>query len=97
MPKANYCVGFFQLFTNSDRQHVTRALARLGIQEACFDQIICFETMNPHLFEETKDAISTSSEVVLKPSAKAVELAVCIAGFDPQRMVCYQTPFMRSH
>ncbi|XP_078155343.1 uncharacterized protein C24B11.05-like [Carex rostrata] len=75
------------LFTNSDRQHVTRALARLGIQEACFDQIICFETMNPHLFEETKDAISTSSEVVLKPSAKAVELAVCIAGFDPQRML----------
>lgn len=52
--------------------------------------------MNPHLFEETKDAISTSSEVVLKPSAKAAELAVCLAGFDPQRMVCYQTPF-RSH
>jgi putative hydrolase of the HAD superfamily len=72
------------LFTNSDRQHVTRALARLDIQEAYFDQIICFETMNPHLFEET---ISTSSDVVLKPSAKAVELAVCLAGFDPQRML----------
>lgn len=77
--------------------HVTRALARLGIQEDCFDQIICFETMNPHLFEETKDVFSTSSEAVLKPSPKAVEIAVRLAGFDPKRMVCYQTPFMRSH
>ncbi|KAJ4791410.1 Haloacid dehalogenase-like hydrolase (HAD) superfamily protein [Rhynchospora pubera] len=75
------------LFTNSDRKHVTRALARLGIQETCFDQIICFETMNPHLFEETKEIISTSSEVVLKPSPKAVEIAVGLAGFNPERML----------
>jgi putative hydrolase of the HAD superfamily len=75
--------------------HVTRALARLGIQKDSFNQIICFETMNPHLFEETKDVFSSSSEVVLKPSPKAVEIAINLAGFDPQRMVCYQTPLMR--
>lgn len=75
------------LFTNSDRKHASRALARLGIQEDCFDQIICFETMNPHLFDETKDVFSTSSEVVLKPSPKAVEIAINLAGYDPQRML----------
>jgi hypothetical protein len=46
--------------------------------------------MNPHLFEETRDVFSSSSEVVLKPSPKAVEIAINLARFDPQRMVCYQ-------
>ncbi|KAJ3672961.1 hypothetical protein LUZ60_006335 [Juncus effusus] len=74
------------LFTNSDRRHVTRALARLGIEEECFSQIICFETMNPHFFVETKDA-NISTEVILKPSMKAVEIAVQLAGFDPYQML----------
>uniref|UniRef100_A0A453H5F2 Pyrimidine 5'-nucleotidase n=1 Tax=Aegilops tauschii subsp. strangulata TaxID=200361 RepID=A0A453H5F2_AEGTS len=38
------------LFTNSDRAHMKRALERLGVDEACFDGVVCFETMNPHLF-----------------------------------------------
>ncbi|CAL9072714.1 unnamed protein product [Musa acuminata var. zebrina] len=72
------------LFTNSDRQHAKRALQRLGIEEECFHRIICFETMNPHLFGDERED-SKTPEVVLKPSAKAMETAVRLAGFPPHR------------
>ncbi|URD99217.1 Haloacid dehalogenase-like hydrolase family protein [Musa troglodytarum] len=78
------------LFTNSDRQHAKRALQRLGIEEECFHRIICFETMNPHLFGDEREA-SKTPEVVLKPSAKAMETAVRLAGFPPHRTVRKQT------
>ncbi|KAL5580965.1 hypothetical protein UlMin_013407 [Ulmus minor] len=35
------------IFTNSDKNHATRALSRLGLED-CFEQIICFETLNPN-------------------------------------------------
>lgn len=75
-----------QLFTNSDRQHAKRALQRLGIEEECFHRIICFETMNPHLFGDERED-SKTPEVVLKPSAKAMETSVRLAGFPPHRTV----------
>ncbi|KAF8022728.1 hypothetical protein BT93_F0289 [Corymbia citriodora subsp. variegata] len=34
------------IFTNADKAHAARALARLGLED-CFDGIICFETLNP--------------------------------------------------
>ncbi|CAL9151269.1 unnamed protein product, partial [Musa hybrid cultivar] len=80
------------LFTNSDRQHARRALQRLGIEEGCFRRIICFETMNPHLFGDEIGANSSpplpavaTPEVILKPSAPAMEMAVRLAGFGPHR------------
>ncbi|WOL17601.1 hypothetical protein Cni_G26394 [Canna indica] len=83
------------LFTNSDRQHARRALQRLGIDEECFERIICFETMNPHLFnsEEGDDDERLPSqavrphEVILKPSPAAMETAAWLAGFAPHRML----------
>lgn len=33
------------IFTNSDRAHTVRALKRLGLQD-CFEDIICFESLN---------------------------------------------------
>ncbi|WOK92423.1 hypothetical protein Cni_G01114 [Canna indica] len=83
------------LFTNSDRQHARRTLQRLGIEEECFHSIICFETMNPHLFKDGRRANCSppsslaveTSEVILKPSAAAMEMAVRLAGFAPHRMV----------
>ncbi|XP_021747477.1 phosphate metabolism protein 8-like [Chenopodium quinoa] len=69
------------IFTNSDRVHATKALNRLGIGD-CFEQIICFETLNPNLTMATRpDEIP----VVLKPSIDAMEIAISAANIDPHR------------
>ncbi|XP_020111452.1 uncharacterized protein LOC109726325, partial [Ananas comosus] len=74
------------LFTNSDQAHVQKVLKRLGIDEDCFQGIVCFETLNRHLFQEVKgDATAASAKVTLKPSAAAIEAAVGFTGFDPRR------------
>ncbi|KAJ6803792.1 suppressor of disruption of TFIIS [Iris pallida] len=69
------------IFTNSDMKHAKRVLERLGIEEECFELIICFETLNPHLFLGKK----ASSQVILKPSVRAIEAAVRLAGYEPHR------------
>lgn len=81
-----------QLFTNSDRAHMKRALERLGVDEACFDDVVCFETMNPHLFGEEAEEDDEASDVdrpavVLKPSVHAFVTALRVAGTNPRRMV----------
>ncbi|XP_047074313.1 uncharacterized protein LOC124683943 [Lolium rigidum] len=77
------------LFTNSDRAHMKKALERLGVEEACFDDVVCFETMNPHLFVEAKEdddgASADRAVVVLKPSVDAIVAALRVAGTDPNR------------
>ncbi|KAI3770891.1 hypothetical protein L6452_02039 [Arctium lappa] len=71
------------IFTNSDRDHATKALNLLGIED-CFDQIICFETMNPNLFN-SKSSSPLEFPVVLKPSLKAINIALDVAEVDPSR------------
>lgn len=75
------------LFTNSDRAHMKRALERLGVDEACFDGVVCFETMNPHLFGEEEDEAADVDRpaVVLKPSVHAFVTALRVAGTNPRR------------
>ncbi|PKA49864.1 hypothetical protein AXF42_Ash004406 [Apostasia shenzhenica] len=77
------------LFTNSDRKHASRVLKRLGIEEECFQVVICFETLNPELFrlQPASSAVPPAAPVVLKPIISAFEAAIRIAGFDPQRML----------
>nr|XP_051178833.1 uncharacterized protein LOC127293291 isoform X2 [Lolium perenne] len=78
------------LFTNSDRAHMKRALERLGVDEACFDDVVCFETMNPHLFGEVNgddDAVADRTVVVLKPSVDAMVAGLRAAGTNPRRTV----------
>nr|KJB09446.1 hypothetical protein B456_001G142800 [Gossypium raimondii] len=64
------------IFTNSDRVHAVKVMKRLGIED-CFDQIICFQTLNPNLSE--------SKCVVLKPSTDAIKIALHVARVDPPR------------
>lgn len=78
----------FQIFTNSDRNHAIKCLKRLGIED-CFDQIICFETMNPNLSKATRP---DEFPVVLKPSMDAMKIALDVARLDPRRTVRSQ-PF----
>jgi putative hydrolase of the HAD superfamily len=73
-----------QLFTNSDRAHMKKALERLGVDEACFDDVVCFETMNPHLFGDASNA-TDRTVVVLKPSVDAIVAGLRAAGTNPRR------------
>ncbi|KAG8062211.1 hypothetical protein GUJ93_ZPchr0003g17538 [Zizania palustris] len=80
------------LFTNSDRAHMRKALQRLGVDEAIFDDVVCFETMNPRLFigEDEPEPASASGDrprpaVILKPSVDAIVAALRVAGTNPHR------------
>ncbi|KAJ9182092.1 hypothetical protein P3X46_006121 [Hevea brasiliensis] len=69
------------IFTNSDRIHAMKVLKRLGLED-CFDQIICFETMNPNLSKSTSP---DEFPVLLKPSMDAMKIALQAADVDPRR------------
>ncbi|CAH1444087.1 unnamed protein product [Lactuca virosa] len=71
------------IFTNSDRAHAMKALNLLGIED-CFEQIICFETMNPNLFK-SKSSSPQEFPVILKPSLEAINIAMDVAEVDPKR------------
>ncbi|RWR72657.1 putative Protein SSM1 [Cinnamomum micranthum f. kanehirae] len=74
-------LSFDQIFTNSDRIHARRALQRLDLED-CFDDIICFETLNPNLFQSNRP---DEFPVLLKPSMDAMKIALDVAGSDPTR------------
>jgi putative hydrolase of the HAD superfamily len=69
------------IFTNSDKIHAIKVLERLGISD-CFEQIICFETMNPNLSKSTRP---DEFPVILKPSLDAMNIAIDAAEVDPRR------------
>ncbi|XP_022930478.1 uncharacterized protein LOC111436918 [Cucurbita moschata] len=69
------------IFTNSDMNHATEVLGRLGLQ-SCFEKIICFETMNPNLPKATRP---DEFPVLLKPSMDAMRIAIDVADVDPRR------------
>ncbi|XP_047317810.1 uncharacterized protein LOC124921228 [Impatiens glandulifera] len=69
------------IFTNSDRNHAIRALDKLGVRD-CFEQIICFETMNSNLWKSTR---LDEFPVVLKPSIDAMKIAIEVGRLDPRR------------
>ncbi|XP_068648876.1 uncharacterized protein C24B11.05-like isoform X2 [Aristolochia californica] len=71
------------VFTNSDRNHTRRVLERLGLDD-CFDDIICFETLNPNISKSTRP---DEFPVILKPSIDAMKIAIEVAGEDPCRTV----------
>ncbi|XP_068653591.1 uncharacterized protein C24B11.05-like [Aristolochia californica] len=73
------------LFTNSDRNHARRVLERLGLDD-CFDDIICFETLNPNISKSTRP---DEFPVILKPSMDAMKIAIEIAGEDPHRTLFF--------
>ncbi|KAK4587246.1 hypothetical protein RGQ29_024095 [Quercus rubra] len=69
------------IFTNSDRTHAVKVLDRLGLRD-CFEQILCFETMNPNLPNSTRP---DEFPVLLKPSMDAMKIALDVADVDPRR------------
>ncbi|XP_059649862.1 suppressor of disruption of TFIIS [Cornus florida] len=73
------------IFTNSDRNHALKVLDRLGVRD-CFEQLICFETLNPNL---SKSSRPDEFPVVLKPSLEAMKIAVDVAAVDPRRTLFF--------
>lgn len=69
------------IFTNSDWNHAIRALDKLGIRD-CFEQVICFETMNPNLCNSTR---LDEFPIVLKPSLDAIKIAIEVGRIHPRR------------
>ncbi|EOA28825.1 hypothetical protein CARUB_v10025064mg [Capsella rubella] len=74
------------IFTNSDRNHAVTVLKKLGLED-CFEEMICFETMNPNLFGSTTTTRPDEHPVVLKPSLAAMDICIRVANVDPRRTV----------
>lgn len=68
---------------NSDMKHAKKALHGLGIEEELVQNIVCFQTLNPHLFKN----YNTSTNVILKPSPSAIEAAIEASGMNACRIV----------
>lgn len=68
-----------------------KCLERLGVED-CFEQIICFETMNPNLSKATRP---DDFPVILKPSMDAIKIALEVSRVDPRRTVrsLFQTTY----
>lgn len=74
------------IFTNSDKNHAVKVLKKLGLED-CFEEMICFETMNPNLFGSTTRP--DEYPVVLKPSLTAMDICIRVANVDPRRTVIF--------
>ncbi|CAN6453708.1 unnamed protein product [Victoria cruziana] len=73
------------VFTNSDRVHAQKVLQRLNVGD-CFDGIICFETLNPHI---SKGKHPDEHPLILKPSKEAMKIAIDVAKVDPRRILFF--------
>lgn len=51
-----------QIFSNADKAHVDKALRKLGLDE-CFDEIVCFETLNATTNEKIDECQYNTIEV----------------------------------
>ncbi|XP_047311292.1 uncharacterized protein LOC124914735 [Impatiens glandulifera] len=89
------------IFSNADKKHVARVISRLGIED-CFDDSICFESLNPPAAKgvaKTEDQIKDDSHkpnpmlpstpVICKPFEDAYEQAFKIANINPQKTIFF--------
>ncbi|CAA2993278.1 phosphate metabolism 8-like [Olea europaea subsp. europaea] len=81
------------IFSNGNEAHVAKVLSRLGLED-CFDDIICFETLNP--IHKDKDNVQPENDfdvlktpIVCKPFRNAFEQAFEIAKIDPRKTLFF--------
>ena len=55
-----------QVFTNADKAHAAKIIARLGLED-CFERIISFETLNPTT--KTESAVATETREIFDISS----------------------------
>ncbi|KAK6117987.1 hypothetical protein DH2020_048272 [Rehmannia glutinosa] len=66
------------IFSNGNEAHVAKVLSRLGLED-CFDDIICFETLNPTCMDNDE---FPKPPIVCKPFENSFEQAFKIAGIN---------------
>ncbi|KAL4571075.1 hypothetical protein LXL04_017825 [Taraxacum kok-saghyz] len=92
------------IFSNANEAHVAEVLHRLGLED-CFDDVICFETLNPKNEipnpDSSKSAVTgdddvskravvlPESPVICKPFENAFEQAFKIAKIDPHKTLFF--------
>ncbi|PIN25320.1 Haloacid dehalogenase-like hydrolase [Handroanthus impetiginosus] len=80
------------IFSNGNEAHVAKVLSRLGLED-CFDDIICFETLNPTKKEKVTDESDVEevakTPIVCKPFENAFEQAFKIADINPQKTLFF--------
>ncbi|KAK9055353.1 hypothetical protein SSX86_026436 [Deinandra increscens subsp. villosa] len=79
------------IFSNANEAHVAEVLGRLGLED-CFDDVICFETLNGN--NQANDTPETSvnepkSPVVCKPTENAFQQAFKMAKINPQKTLFF--------
>ncbi|KAL3336116.1 hypothetical protein AABB24_032045 [Solanum stoloniferum] len=79
------------IFSNANEAHVAKVLSRLGLED-CFDDIVCFETVNPTnngSVQDNSNGVSPRSLIVCKPFEEAYEQAFKIANINPQKTLFF--------
>nr|GMD64427.1 suppressor of disruption of TFIIS-like isoform X3 [Ipomoea batatas] len=80
------------VFSNANEAHVAKVLSRLGLED-CFDDIICFETLNPIHNSSVQgmdgDSGLPKTPIVCKPFEGAFERAFEIAGINPHKTLFF--------
>lgn len=55
----------WQIFSNGNAAHVAKVLGKLGLED-CFEDIICFETLNPtKASEEPENSCDGETRIIL--------------------------------
>ncbi|KAK6138624.1 hypothetical protein DH2020_027649 [Rehmannia glutinosa] len=69
------------IFSNGNEAHVAKVLSRLGLEDR-FDDIICFETLNPTCKDNDE---FPKPPIVCKPFENSFEQTFKIAGINPRK------------
>lgn len=84
------------IFSNANEAHVAEVLHRLGLED-CFDDVICFESLNPKNQTTNLDSPKTSdsvgvlakSPIICKPFEKAFQQAFNMAKINPHKTLFF--------
>ncbi|XP_076909981.1 uncharacterized protein C24B11.05-like [Bidens hawaiensis] len=89
------------IFSNANEAHVAEVLHRLGLED-CFDDVICFESLNPKHQTTNSDApkgsvigndndgvVLPESPIVCKPFENAFEQAFKLANINPHKTMFF--------
>ncbi|KAL3850656.1 hypothetical protein ACJIZ3_012538 [Penstemon smallii] len=77
------------IFSNGNEAHVAKVLSRLGLED-CFDDIICFETLNPtKKDDEEAENELPNTPIICKPFENAFEQAFKIAQINPKKTLFF--------
>ncbi|KAL7115506.1 hypothetical protein ACP275_04G186900 [Erythranthe tilingii] len=76
------------IFSNGNEAHVAKVLSRLGLED-CFDDVICFETLNPTPKDKSENNELAKVLIVCKPFENAFEEAFKVTDINPKKTLFF--------